>query len=120
MYPFWVAAHGIAIIAPVYWHQAASPLKRMIDRLVCADGATQIHRPVPSAGALNRMRHAREVRVVKRVSTCAWARSECPYGVSWAHTISPGWQGTRVAVRPRRLNSVRKGGRKAAAKRHSK
>ncbi|HEV7557552.1 MAG TPA: flavodoxin family protein [Kofleriaceae bacterium] len=38
IYPLWVAAHGIAIITPVYWHQAPSPLKLMIDRLVCADG----------------------------------------------------------------------------------
>lgn len=38
IYPMWVAAHGIAILTPVYWHQAPSPLKLMIDRLVCADG----------------------------------------------------------------------------------
>jgi multimeric flavodoxin WrbA len=38
LYPLWVAAHGIAIITPVYWYQAPSPLKLMIDRLVCADG----------------------------------------------------------------------------------
>jgi multimeric flavodoxin WrbA len=38
IYPLWVAAHGIAIITPVYWYQAPSPLKLMIDRLVCADG----------------------------------------------------------------------------------
>jgi multimeric flavodoxin WrbA len=45
IYPLWVAAHGIAIIAPVYWHQAPSPLKLMIDRLVCADGGN----PDPSS-----------------------------------------------------------------------
>lgn len=38
LYPRWVAAHGIMIIAPVYWYQAPSVLKLMIDRLVCADG----------------------------------------------------------------------------------
>ncbi|HEY1551056.1 MAG TPA: flavodoxin family protein [Kofleriaceae bacterium] len=38
IYPRWVEAHGIAIITPVYWHQAPSALKLMIDRLVCADG----------------------------------------------------------------------------------
>jgi multimeric flavodoxin WrbA len=38
IYPLWVAAHGIMIIAPVNWYQASSPLKSMMDRLVCADG----------------------------------------------------------------------------------
>ncbi|MDQ3299660.1 MAG: flavodoxin family protein [Myxococcota bacterium] len=38
IYPLWVAAHGIAILTPVYWHQSPSPLKLMLDRLVCADG----------------------------------------------------------------------------------
>jgi multimeric flavodoxin WrbA len=38
IYPRWVAAHGVIIITPVYWYQTPSPLKLMIDRLVCADG----------------------------------------------------------------------------------
>jgi multimeric flavodoxin WrbA len=38
IYPRWVAAHGIMILTPVYWYQAPSGLKLMMDRLVCADG----------------------------------------------------------------------------------
>lgn len=38
IYERWVAAHGVILMTPVYWYQAASPLKLMIDRLVCADG----------------------------------------------------------------------------------
>ena len=38
LYPRWVAAHGVMIITPVYWYQAPSGLKLMMDRLVCADG----------------------------------------------------------------------------------
>ena len=38
IYERWVAAHGIVILAPTYWYQSPSPLKLMIDRLVCADG----------------------------------------------------------------------------------
>ncbi len=38
IYPRWAAAHGVIIVTPVYWYQAPSPLKLMIDRLVCADG----------------------------------------------------------------------------------
>ena len=38
IYERWVAAHAIVIVTPVYWYQAPSALKLMIDRLVCADG----------------------------------------------------------------------------------
>jgi multimeric flavodoxin WrbA len=38
IYPKWVDAHGIMIVTPVNWYQASSPLKLMMDRLVCADG----------------------------------------------------------------------------------
>jgi multimeric flavodoxin WrbA len=38
IYPMWVAAHGIMIVTPVNWYMASSPLKLMMDRLVCADG----------------------------------------------------------------------------------
>jgi multimeric flavodoxin WrbA len=38
IYPRWTAAHGVVIVTPVYWYQAPSVLKLMIDRLVCADG----------------------------------------------------------------------------------
>jgi multimeric flavodoxin WrbA len=38
IYPRWVAAHAVIIVTPVYWYQSPSPLKLMIDRLVCADG----------------------------------------------------------------------------------
>ena len=38
IYPRWSAAHGVMIVTPVYWYQAPSVLKLMIDRLVCADG----------------------------------------------------------------------------------
>lgn len=53
IYPMWVRAHGIMIITPVYWHQAPSALKLMIDRLVCADGGnpdpTSTHGKDPEA-----------------------------------------------------------------------
>lgn len=38
IYARWIAAHGILIVTPVYWFQVSSPLKLMMDRLVCADG----------------------------------------------------------------------------------
>jgi multimeric flavodoxin WrbA len=38
IYERWTAAHAVIILTPVYWYQSPSPLKLMIDRLVCADG----------------------------------------------------------------------------------
>jgi multimeric flavodoxin WrbA len=38
IYERWTAAHGVILLAPVYWYQSPSPLKLMMDRLVCADG----------------------------------------------------------------------------------
>ena len=38
IYERWTAAHAVIIVTPVYWYQTPSPLKLMIDRLVCADG----------------------------------------------------------------------------------
>jgi hypothetical protein len=45
IYPMWVEAHGVMIVTPVNWYPASCPMKRMIDRLVCADGGT----PEPTA-----------------------------------------------------------------------
>lgn len=38
IYEMWTRAHGVMILTPVHWSQATSPLKLMMDRLVCADG----------------------------------------------------------------------------------
>jgi multimeric flavodoxin WrbA len=48
IYPRWVAAHGVMIVTPVYWYQAPSVLKLMMDRLVCADGGN----PDPTSTSL--------------------------------------------------------------------
>ncbi|MEO6363339.1 MAG: flavodoxin family protein [Caldimonas sp.] len=38
IYERWVSAHAVVIVTPVHWYQSPSPLKLMVDRLVCADG----------------------------------------------------------------------------------
>jgi multimeric flavodoxin WrbA len=38
IYERWVSAHGVLLLTPVNWYHSSSPLKLMIDRLVCADG----------------------------------------------------------------------------------
>jgi multimeric flavodoxin WrbA len=47
IYERWTAAHAVLIITPVYWYQSPSPLKLMMDRMVCADGGN----PDPTATA---------------------------------------------------------------------
>ncbi len=38
IYPMWVRADGVVIVSPVNWYQVSSPLKLLMDRMVCADG----------------------------------------------------------------------------------
>lgn len=38
IYERWVSAHGILLVTPTHWYTVSSPLKLMMDRLVCADG----------------------------------------------------------------------------------
>ena len=62
IYERWVAAHGVIIITPVYWYQAPSPLKLMIDRMVCADGGN----PDPTSTA------GKDVAKAKRLELDDW------------------------------------------------
>jgi multimeric flavodoxin WrbA len=41
IYPQFARAHGVMFITPVYWRQAPSALKLLMDRLVCADGGNR-------------------------------------------------------------------------------
>jgi multimeric flavodoxin WrbA len=63
LYPRWVAAHGVMIITPVYWYQAPSVLKLMIDRLVCADGGN----PDPTTT------HGKKVEEAKALELAGWS-----------------------------------------------
>lgn len=62
LYPRWVAAHAIAIVTPTYWFQAPSPLKLMIDRLVCADGGN----PDPTTT------HGKDAAKAKAIELAGW------------------------------------------------
>jgi multimeric flavodoxin WrbA len=63
LYPRWVGAHAIAIVAPVYWYQAPSPLKLMLDRLVCADGGN----PDPTTT------HGKDAAKAKAIELAGWS-----------------------------------------------
>ena len=62
IFPMWVAAHGIMIVSPVNWYQVTSPMKLMIDRLVCADGGN----PDPSRT------HGKKAKEAKAIELAGW------------------------------------------------
>ena len=62
IYERWVAAHAVIILAPTYWYQSPSPLKLMIDRLVCADGGN----PDPTTT------HGKDVTQAKAIEEQGW------------------------------------------------
>ena len=62
IYEQWVAAHGVILVAPTYWYQSPSPLKLMIDRLVCADGGN----PDPTSTA------GKDPAKAKQVELAGW------------------------------------------------
>ncbi|WP_221938782.1 flavodoxin family protein [Mycobacterium sp. KBS0706] len=62
IYPLWVAAHGVMIVTPVNWYQVTSPVKLMMDRLVCADGGN----PDPTST------HGKDARRAKEIEMAGW------------------------------------------------
>lgn len=62
IYPMWVEAHGVMIITPVNWYQVSSPLKLMMDRLVCADGGN----PDPT------LTQGKDAKKAKAVELAGW------------------------------------------------
>jgi len=62
IYPMWVAAHGVMIVTPVHWYQATSPLKLMMDRLVCADGGN----PDPTRT------QGKKAKLAKQIELAGW------------------------------------------------
>jgi multimeric flavodoxin WrbA len=77
IYPRWVATHGIMIITPVYWYQAPSVLKLMIDRLVCADGGN----PDPSST------HGKKAEDAKKIELAGWNYPRHLEGRSYAVVV---------------------------------
>ncbi|TIT76267.1 MAG: flavodoxin family protein [Mesorhizobium sp.] len=62
IYPLWVEAHGVMIVTPVNWYQTSSPVKLMMDRLVCADGGN----PDPS------LTQGKDAALAKQVELAGW------------------------------------------------
>jgi multimeric flavodoxin WrbA len=62
IFPMWVRAHGVMIVTPVNWYQPSSPLKLMIDRLVCADGGN----PDPTST------QGKDAELAKKIELAGW------------------------------------------------
>lgn len=62
IYPRWVEAHGIMIVTPVNWYSPTSPLKLMMDRMVCADGGN----PDPTRT------HGKDAKAAKQLELDGW------------------------------------------------
>jgi len=62
IYPMWVRAHGIMLINPVNWYSPTSPMKLMMDRLVCADGGN----PDPTTT------HGKDAKKAKELELAGW------------------------------------------------
>ncbi|HEX3881082.1 MAG TPA: flavodoxin family protein [Stellaceae bacterium] len=62
IYPLWARAHGVMIVTPVNWYQVSSPLKLMMDRLVCADGGN----PDPTRT------HGKDATRAKEIELAGW------------------------------------------------
>jgi multimeric flavodoxin WrbA len=63
IYERFVAAHGVVLLAPTYWYQSPSPLKLLIDRLVCADGGN----PDPTTT------HGKKAEQAKAIEEKGWS-----------------------------------------------
>lgn len=62
IYERWTAAHAVLIVTPVHWYQVTSPLKLMMDRLVCADGGN----PDPTST------HGKRAAEAKALEVAGW------------------------------------------------
>jgi multimeric flavodoxin WrbA len=62
IYERFAASHGVIFVTPVYWYQVSSPLKLLMDRLVCADGGN----PDPTST------HGKKADEAKRIELAGW------------------------------------------------
>ncbi|HEY4366934.1 MAG TPA: NAD(P)H-dependent oxidoreductase [Steroidobacteraceae bacterium] len=89
LYPRWVAAHGVLIVTPVYWYQAPSGLKLMLDRLVCADGGN----PDPSST------HGKDPAKAKALELKGWSYPRHLAGRAFGLVVHGDAEGTDVLRR---------------------
>ena len=62
IYEKWMAAHAVILCTPCNWYHTSSPMKLMIDRLVCADGGN----------ADPTLTHGKDPEKAKEVELAGW------------------------------------------------
>jgi multimeric flavodoxin WrbA len=91
IYEKWVAAHGVLLVTPTHWYQVASPMKLMMDRLVCADGGN----PDPSSTG------GKDPAKAKELELAGWAYPKHLAGRTYGvvvHGDVAGVEGSRRAL----------------------
>lgn len=91
IYERWVSAHGVLLLTPVHWYQASSPMKLMMDRLVCADGGN----PDPTRTG------GKDPQKAKQIELEGWAYPKHLAGRAYGvvvHGDVAGIEGTRRAL----------------------
>jgi multimeric flavodoxin WrbA len=91
LYERWVAAHAVILLTPVNWYHTSSPLKLMIDRLVCADGGN----PDPTST------HGKDPQKAKEMELAGWPYPKHLAGRAYGvvvHGDVAGTEGTRRAL----------------------
>jgi multimeric flavodoxin WrbA len=91
IYERFTACHGAVFITPVYWYQVASPLKLLMDRLVCADGGN----PDPSST------HGKKAHEAKQLELDGWSYPKHLAGRAFGvivHGDVAGIEGSRRAL----------------------
>ena len=96
IYERWTAAHAVLIVTPVYWYQSPSPLKLMMDRLVCADGGN----PDPTTT------HGKNAAKAKALELKGWDYPQAP----GRPRLRPGGARRRGRHRRRAARAVRLAG----------
>lgn len=86
IYPMWSAAHGVLIVTPVHWNQAPSPLKLMIDRLVCADGGN----PDPTST------QGKDATIAKQIELDGWDYPQHLAGRAFGLVVHGDAEGTQA------------------------
>lgn len=82
-------AHGILFVTPVYWYQAPSGLKLLIDRLVCADGGN----PDPTSTA------GKDAKMAKKIELDGWPYPKHLAGRAYGVVVHGDAEGTETLRR---------------------
>jgi multimeric flavodoxin WrbA len=91
IYERFAACHGVLFVTPVYWYQVSSPLKLLMDRLVCADGGN----PDPTST------HGKKPDEAKQLELAGWDYPEHLAGRAYGlvvHGDVAGIEGSRRAL----------------------